>query len=91
MALFSRDPHEHWPKQHFPKNEVANSGYTTKRRGIAASLRRGRNREGSVPVSFKGSVPANFPRIQPLTAEQSSQDQADQIQAAARLPSRGDM
>ena len=27
MALFSRDPHEHWPKQHFSENEVANSGY----------------------------------------------------------------
>ena len=26
MALFSRDPHEHWPKRHFSKNEVANSG-----------------------------------------------------------------
>ena len=27
MALFSRDPHEHWPKQHFSENEVANSGH----------------------------------------------------------------
>ena len=27
MALFSRDPHEHWPKRHFSKNEVANSGF----------------------------------------------------------------
>ena len=26
MAVFSRDPREHWLKPHFSKNEVANSG-----------------------------------------------------------------
>ena len=26
MAVFSRDPREHWPKPHFSKNEVAKSG-----------------------------------------------------------------
>ena len=31
MAVFSRDPREHWLKQHFSKNEVANSGYTKNR------------------------------------------------------------
>ena len=29
MAVFSRDPREHWLKQHFSKNEVANSGGET--------------------------------------------------------------
>ena len=29
MAVFSRDPREHWLKQHFSKNEVANSGYSS--------------------------------------------------------------
>ncbi|MBQ3288855.1 MAG: hypothetical protein IJH50_05535, partial [Kiritimatiellae bacterium] len=27
MAFFSRDPREHWPKPHFSKIKVANSGY----------------------------------------------------------------
>ena len=29
MAFSSRDPREHWLKTHFPKNQVANSGYIT--------------------------------------------------------------
>ena len=31
MAVFSRDPREHWLKPHFSKNEVANSGHRAQR------------------------------------------------------------
>jgi len=36
MAVFSRDPREHWLKPHFSKNEVANSGYIKNGGGVHA-------------------------------------------------------
>ena len=38
MALFSRDPREHWLKSRFSKNEVAKSGYSIFRRSVVLLL-----------------------------------------------------